>query len=207
VLHDPHLILLYLITLTIFGESYKLRNPSLCSRLQPPATSSLLGPHILLCTLFSNTHNLLDCAAVKCCCRILTFRRTLLPLHPKDGSSTASQPSRPRREFRNILAFYGVEVLKPKLEYHTLFGCMRLPIECISSYPAHLCRRRQSEDAPCCRVTDPWKGRYIALWNVGILTHTVSQIRWTTSLLFTAVKISASGKVCVIHINIGTANL
>jgi hypothetical protein len=39
----------------IFGESYKLRNSLSCILLQPPATSSLLGPNILICTLFSNT--------------------------------------------------------------------------------------------------------------------------------------------------------
>jgi hypothetical protein len=48
-----HLILLALITLTILGEEYKP-----CSFLQPPVTSSLLGPNILLSTLFSNTLNL-----------------------------------------------------------------------------------------------------------------------------------------------------
>jgi hypothetical protein len=53
-----HLILLALITLTILGEEYKLCSSSLCSVLQPPVTSSLLGPNILLSTLFSNTLNL-----------------------------------------------------------------------------------------------------------------------------------------------------
>jgi hypothetical protein len=33
---------------------YKLCSSSLCSFLQPPVTSSLLGPNILLSTLFSN---------------------------------------------------------------------------------------------------------------------------------------------------------
>jgi hypothetical protein len=36
----------------------KLRCPSLCSFLQPPATSSLLYPNILQITLFSNIHSL-----------------------------------------------------------------------------------------------------------------------------------------------------
>jgi hypothetical protein len=42
-----------LITL-IFCEAYKLWSSSLCSLLQSPATSSLLGPYVPLSTLFSN---------------------------------------------------------------------------------------------------------------------------------------------------------
>jgi hypothetical protein len=54
-----HLILLYLLPLLILGESYNLRSSLLCSFLQPPATSSLLGLNILLSTLFSNTLSLM----------------------------------------------------------------------------------------------------------------------------------------------------
>jgi len=50
-----HLILLYFITRTIFGEEYRSLSSSLCSFLHSPVTSSLLGQNILLCTLFSNT--------------------------------------------------------------------------------------------------------------------------------------------------------
>jgi capsular polysaccharide biosynthesis protein len=40
-----HLILLALITLTILGEEYKPCSSSFCSFIQPPVTSSLLGPN------------------------------------------------------------------------------------------------------------------------------------------------------------------
>jgi len=53
-----HLILRYLIALTIFGKTYKLRSSLLCSFLQPSVTSFLAGLYILLSTLFSNTLNL-----------------------------------------------------------------------------------------------------------------------------------------------------
>ena len=47
-----HLILLDFITRTIFGEQYRPLSSSLCSFLHSPVTSSLLGPNILLSTLF-----------------------------------------------------------------------------------------------------------------------------------------------------------
>jgi len=49
-----HLILLDFITRTILGEQYRSLSFSLCSFLHSPVTSSLLGPNILLNTLFSN---------------------------------------------------------------------------------------------------------------------------------------------------------
>jgi hypothetical protein len=52
------LIFLHLIILFIFGEVYKLWSSPLCGFLQPPVTSSLFGPNILLSTLFSNTLSL-----------------------------------------------------------------------------------------------------------------------------------------------------
>ena len=53
-----HLILLDFITRKILGEQYRSLSSSLCSFLYSPVTSSLLGPNILLSTLFSNTLSL-----------------------------------------------------------------------------------------------------------------------------------------------------
>ena len=50
-----HLILLDFITRTILGEVYKSFSSALCNLLHSPVTSSLLGPNILLNTMFSNT--------------------------------------------------------------------------------------------------------------------------------------------------------
>ena len=47
-----HLILLHFITRTILGVEYKSFSSSLCSLLHFPVTSSLLGPNILLNTMF-----------------------------------------------------------------------------------------------------------------------------------------------------------
>jgi len=52
-----HLILDF-ITRAILGEQYRSLNSSLCSFLHSPVTSSLLGPNIVLNTLFSNTLSL-----------------------------------------------------------------------------------------------------------------------------------------------------
>ena len=49
-----HLILLDFIPRTIFGDQYRSLSSSLCSFLHSLVTSSLLGPNILLNTLFSN---------------------------------------------------------------------------------------------------------------------------------------------------------
>ena len=50
-----HLILLDFITRTILGGEYKSFSSSLCNLLHSPVTSSLLGPNILLYTMFSKT--------------------------------------------------------------------------------------------------------------------------------------------------------
>jgi len=55
-----HLILLDFITRTILGEGFKSFSSSLCNLLHSPVTSSLLGPNILLNTLFSNTLSFLS---------------------------------------------------------------------------------------------------------------------------------------------------
>ena len=49
-----HLILVNFITRTILGEQYRSLSSSLCNHLHSPVTPSLLGPNILLNTLFSN---------------------------------------------------------------------------------------------------------------------------------------------------------
>ena len=53
-----HLILLDFITRTRFGAQYRSLSSSLCSFLHSLVTSSLLGPNILLNTIFSNTLSL-----------------------------------------------------------------------------------------------------------------------------------------------------
>ena len=50
-----NLILLHFITWTILGEEYRTLSSSLCCFLYSPVTLSLLGPNILLNTLFSKT--------------------------------------------------------------------------------------------------------------------------------------------------------
>ena len=54
----PHLILLDSVTRKILGEGYRSLSSSLCIFLHSLVTSSLLGPNILLNTLFSNTLSL-----------------------------------------------------------------------------------------------------------------------------------------------------
>ena len=53
-----HLIRLDFITRTMLGEGYRSLSSSLCNFLHSPVTPPLLGPNILLNTLFSNTLSL-----------------------------------------------------------------------------------------------------------------------------------------------------
>jgi len=65
---SSHLILLDLITLTIFKDQYRSLSSSIPSFLHSPVISSLLGQNILLSGLFSNTcikssrHSHKDCS-------------------------------------------------------------------------------------------------------------------------------------------------
>ena len=55
-----HFSLLDLITRMIFGEEYTVLSSLLCSFLYSSVTSPLLGPNILLSTLFSKTSSLIS---------------------------------------------------------------------------------------------------------------------------------------------------
>ena len=57
---QAHLILLDFITRTKLGEEYRSFSSSLCILLHSPVTSSLLGPNILLNTIFWNTLSFLS---------------------------------------------------------------------------------------------------------------------------------------------------
>ena len=73
-----HLILLDFITRKILGEEYKSFSSSLCSLLHFPFTSSLLGPNILLNTMFSNTLSFLPPVARDCNIENILFYYILL---------------------------------------------------------------------------------------------------------------------------------
>jgi hypothetical protein len=54
----PAYVILDSVTRTLFGEAYRSLSSSLCIFLYSPVTLSLVGPNILLNTLFSNTLSL-----------------------------------------------------------------------------------------------------------------------------------------------------
>ena len=58
--YPAHLIRLDFITRTILGEEYRSFSSSICNLLHSPVTSSLLGPNIILNTIFSNTLSFLS---------------------------------------------------------------------------------------------------------------------------------------------------
>jgi len=87
-----HLILIDLITRTIFGEQYRSLSSSSCSVIYSSVTSSLLGPNILN-TLFSNTLSLgsslhshqIVCQFSSTVIRLLSFFFSIIQGGPKIG--------------------------------------------------------------------------------------------------------------------------
>jgi len=75
-----HLILLDFITRTILDEAYKSFSSSLCSLPHSPVTSSLLGPNILLNTMFTNILNFLSSRSVND--QVSHPYKTTVPVYP-----------------------------------------------------------------------------------------------------------------------------
>ena len=145
-----HLILLNLISRIILGEEYRLLGSLLCSFLHPLVTSSLLGPNILLSTLFLNTLSLssslmcksklklhlpfyniryFDCAAAQICCTsgvssvvemFLSYTHDFIDCHVQFGARENNTL------FFNLLSVHW----KTGLQYHCgwLAVCLSLPL-------------------------------------------------------------------------------
>ena len=81
---STHLILHDSITRIIFGEEYRSLSSALCSFLHYSVTSSLLGPNILLNTLFSNTLSLRTslCVSGQICTLIRTMSSSNVYVFP-----------------------------------------------------------------------------------------------------------------------------
>jgi hypothetical protein len=73
-----YLILLDLLKLIIFGQKYILWSSLICNFLHPTVNSFLLGPNILLSTLFSNTLNQ---------CSSLNMKHQVSHLHKTTGNT------------------------------------------------------------------------------------------------------------------------
>ena len=111
-----HLILLDFITQTILGEEYRLLSSSFCSFLHSLVTLSLLGPNIILNTLFSNILNLRSSLNVS--------DQVSHPYTTTGKIIVSPGPSLLDECFINMIRFYGGELLAPhptpKLEDHLL---------------------------------------------------------------------------------------
>jgi len=91
-----HHTLLDFITPTILGEEYRSFSSSLCSLLHSPVTSSLLGPNILLNTIFSNT---------------LSFLSSL---------NVSDQVSHPYKTTGKIIVLYFLRLIPIKMTYRII---------------------------------------------------------------------------------------
>ena len=85
-----HLIILDFITRTILGEGYKSFSSSLCNLLHSPITSSLLGPNILLNTMFSNTLSLVTALHYSICTLCFTQQTGFKTRHRPQHTAATS---------------------------------------------------------------------------------------------------------------------
>ena len=116
-----HLILIDFITHTILGEEYKSFSSSLCNLLHSPVTSSLLGPNVLLSTMFSNTLS------------FLSYRNVSdeVPHPHKTSLSCLKQPTflpyhvpHEANPYNHILLFRIYSLLSPILSFRSHACCM-----------------------------------------------------------------------------------